>query len=65
MDKQDILVMQVIDQIRRDLDNLDTDALTELLNRVPTEVLEAFLPESGNDGQPDEAQEWHDFDPEC
>ena len=35
------------------------------------ECLERDLPDSyyfddtENDGQPDEAQEWHDFDPEC
>jgi len=48
---------------------------------VPEQVLESYLPEvdfenldieiddishlNENDGQPDEAQEWHDFDPDC
>ncbi len=26
---------------------------------------EAYEPEYEDDGQPDEAQEWHDFDPDC
>jgi hypothetical protein len=30
------------------------------------EMLRVFkLSEDENDGQPDEAQEWHDFDPDC
>jgi hypothetical protein len=30
------------------------------------EILRVFkLSEDENDGQPDEAQEWHDFDPDC
>jgi hypothetical protein len=39
---------------------------------VPAKVLESYLPEvdmdeveTEYDGQPDEAQEWHDFDPDC
>jgi len=59
----------------------DLTALEELLKRVPEQVLESYLPEvdpenldieiddishlNENDGQPDEAQEWHDFDPDC
>jgi hypothetical protein len=43
--------------------------LEELLKRVPAKVLESYLPEVDmeleDDGQPDEAQEWHDFDPDC
>ncbi len=26
---------------------------------------EPYEPEYEDDGQPDEAQEWHDFDPDC
>ena len=30
------------------------------------EILRVFTQsEDENDGQPDEAQEWHDFDPDC
>ena len=28
-------------------------------------ILDDYLGEPENDGQPDEAQEWHDFDPDC
>ena len=24
-----------------------------------------YVPSNDNDGQPDESQEWHDFDPDC
>ena len=24
-----------------------------------------FMEDNGGDGQPDEAQEWHDYDPDC
>ena len=31
-----------------------------------SEILRVFkLSDDENDGQPDEAQEWHDFDPDC
>ena len=31
-----------------------------------SEILRVFKQsEDENDGQPDEAQEWHDFDPDC
>jgi hypothetical protein len=59
-------------QIQDDVDSGDLTALEELLKRVPAKVLESYLPEvdmdeveTEYDGQPDEAQEWHDFDPDC
>lgn len=65
MEAKMLLIEQVINQIKLDLVNGDADALIELLYNLPDSKLQAFLPESGNDGQPDEAQEWYDFDPEC
>ena len=66
------LVDKVIGQIYLDIESGDITALEELLKRVPAKVLESYLPEvdmdeveTEYDGQPDEAQEWHDFDPEC
>lgn len=65
----DNLIDLVIRQIQDDVDSGDVTALEELLKRVPVKVLESYLPENQveteYDGQPDEAQEWHDFDPDC
>lgn len=63
----DELIDRVIGQIYIDIESGDVTALEELLKRVAPQVLESYLPEvdSEYDGQPDEAQEWHDFDPEC
>ena len=81
MEMQKSLVDRVITQIELDMRGYDLTALEELLKRVPEQVLESYLPEvdfenldieidnishlNENDGQPDEAQEWHDFDPDC
>jgi len=67
MEMQKTLIDRVITQIELDMRGYDLTALEELLKRVPEQVLESYLPEvdSEYDGQPDEAQEWHDFDPDC
>jgi len=81
MEMQKPLIDRVITQIELDMRGYDLTALEELLKRVPEQVLESYLPEvdfenldieiddishlNENDGQPDEAQEWHDFDPDC
>ena len=41
-------------------------AIADELN-IPVEWVENIREglDGENDGQPDEAQEWHDFDPEC
>ena len=67
MNEMQELVDKVIGQIQLDIDSGDVTALEELLKRVPTKVLESYLPEVDleYDGQPDEAQEWHDYDPDC
>jgi hypothetical protein len=65
----DELIDRVVTQIQLDIESGDVTALEELLKRVPAKVLESYLPEVDieleDDGQPDEAQEWHDFDPDC
>jgi hypothetical protein len=49
---------------------LSDDSIIELMvmEGVPreacSEILRVFKQDE-NDGQPDEAQEWHDFDPDC
>ena len=60
-------VEAALDQIVSDVKVGDLTAIEELLRYVPLEVLKGFISEvdSEYDGQPDEAQEWHDFDPEC
>jgi hypothetical protein len=81
MEMQKPLIDRVITQIELDMRGDDLTALEELLKRVPEQVLESYLPEvdfenldieiddishlNENDGQPDETQEWHDFDPDC
>ncbi len=37
----------------------EEEAIADLLDTADQ------LAEDENDGQPDEAQEWHDFDPDC
>jgi hypothetical protein len=69
MEMEKPLIDRVITQIEIDMRGDDLTALEELLKRVPEKVLESYLPEVDFepefDGQPDEAQEWHDFDPDC
>ena len=66
MSKQ-MLIDAVLDQIVSDVRNGDLTAIEELLNSVDEDTLRGFLPEAAfeDDGQPDEMQEWHDFDPDC
>ena len=42
---------------------MSTDDVADMLDC--NELSERFQEEDEDDGQPDEAQEWHDFDPEC
>jgi hypothetical protein len=53
----------------RDMSRDERRAFGELFNTCEdfmnlSEELQAELEQEG-DGQPDEAQEWHDFDPDC
>jgi hypothetical protein len=43
------------------------NAMLELIDEVSTEIgdIDLDIYDSEYDGQPDEAQEWHDFDPDC
>ena len=65
------LINLALAQIQLDVEAGDMTAIEELLRSVPSENLEGFISEAveyddaDHDGQPDEAQEWADFDPEC
>ena len=68
------LMQLAIDQIRSDLEVGDVTAIQVLLQKLDKDDLYYFLSEERQeiagtyddyDGQPDEAQEWHDFDPDC
>ncbi len=41
----------------------DHELVMECLNRDMPDSM--YFDDTEHDGQPDEAQEWHDFDPEC
>jgi hypothetical protein len=41
----EVLIDQVIEQIRKDLDSEDVTAIYELLAHLPEKVLQAYLPE--------------------
>ncbi len=41
----------------------DDELVMECLNRDMPDSM--YFDDTEHDGQPDEAQEWHDFDPEC
>lgn len=69
------LANAALQQIVQDVESGDLTAVYELISTIDDESLTAFLSEYAEyddeeyneewDGQPDEAQEWHDFDPEC
>ena len=55
------LMVQIQDMA---LNGYDAEDIAMILDVPRSWVTEAF-DDSGYDGQPDEAQEWHDFDPDC
>jgi hypothetical protein len=69
------LVNAALQQIVNDVESGDLTAVEELINSISDESLAGFLSEDTEyddeeydeeyDGQPDESQEWHDFDPDC
>jgi hypothetical protein len=57
-------------QFLRELNRDERRAFQELFNTCEdfmnlSEELQDELEQEEHDGQPDEAQEWHDFDPDC
>jgi hypothetical protein len=78
MNENTLLAMrQIIDamneegpQFLRELSREERRAFQELFNTCEdfmtlSEELQDELEQEERDGQPDEAQEWHDFDPDC
>lgn len=65
MGKMSEVSMEIQDLLE---EGMDVSTVAYQLN-VPTEWVvrehEAMTADSEYDGQPDEAQEWHDFDQEC
>ena len=69
------LVNAARQQIVNDVESGDLTAVEELISSISDEFLAGFLSEDTEyddeeyneeyDGQPDEAQEWYDFDPDC
>ena len=65
-------VIEAKDEGVLDRDELIRDLLNYMSDSEVSDFLSAYYPEfygelaeDEYDGQPDEAQEWHDFDPEC
>ena len=69
------LMELAIDQIRSDLESGDVTAIQVLLQKLDKDDLYCFLSDQNQalanhfeyeyDGQPDEAQEWESYDPDC
>ena len=47
--KKDVLVEEVVNQIRKDFESGDTTSLFVLLYNIPTEDLISFLPEKNHE----------------
>ncbi len=47
------------------MDGYTVEHIATTLDVPKSWVTEATMALDENDGQPDEAQEWHDFDPDC
>lgn len=46
-------------------EDLDEDGKPYTCFRCCNGTMKLFAEDLENDGQPDEAQEWHDYDPDC
>jgi hypothetical protein len=46
-------------------DGSDSEATEAILNSIRKDFSTFQSCDDEHDGQPDEAQEWHDFDPDC
>ena len=64
MSKMSELIIQIQDMA---LNGYDVEDIAMILEVPQSWVYEAcsMVDDSDYDGQPDEAQEWHDFDPAC
>jgi DNA-binding ferritin-like protein (Dps family) len=48
-----------------ELDEVEIATLLGADVELVTDIMHDMAYESERDGQPDEAQEWHDYDPDC
>lgn len=62
MSKLKDLVIQIQDMA---LNGYDAEDIAVILDVPRSWVDEAVAMDDDSDGQPDEAQEWYDYDPEC
>ena len=62
MGKMSDLQVQIQEMV---MDGYTVDHIATTLDVPKSWVTEATMALDENDGQPDEAQEWHDFDPDC
>ena len=53
----------VVDELQIYQDGSDCDGCADIRELI--EVAFTVEPDDEDDGQPDEAQEWHDYDPDC
>ena len=51
------------DEALQAIDNGEVDPIDE--DCLDSQIIQIDKDEDEYDGQPDEAQEWHDFDPDC
>lgn len=51
------------DEALQAIDNGEVDPIDE--DCLDSKIIQIDKDEDEYDGQPDEAQEWHDFDPDC
>lgn len=64
MSKLKDLVIDIQDMALNGYDAEDIAVILEVDLSLVDDVLKS-MDDSGYDGQPDEAQEWYDFDPDC
>lgn len=67
MSRMSEIAMNIQDAIVDAGYDVDCEAIAKRLN-IPVQWVKdeyAEMCETSYDGQPDEAQEWHDFDPDC
>ena len=67
MSKMNELHMDIVDAINEGLLSFGRIAEIYGVSRADVETIyDEMMAQDGDwDGQPDEAQEWHDFDPDC
>ena len=66
MSELNILLVESLETGLSDESIIELMVMEGVPREACSEILRVFKQsEDENDGQPDEAQEWHDFDPDC